>query len=184
MKVYKNLHEAVLETAREWVGIQEISGNMGFDNARFQHLMKIAEWNEREAWCLYFCELCCTVPMYSGKSKTHAKLLELFSGSAVQTYNNFRKDTSGLFVVDHIPVPGAIAIWQTYRDGKADWTGHGAIVELVKELQFSSIDGNTNSEGGREGKEIARMAGSYRHRLDTAFQVNNGLRLKGFIKLK
>jgi hypothetical protein len=48
---------------------------------------------------------------------------------------------------------------------------------MVSSSGFMSIEGNTNSNGGREGIEVAEKARDYN------FYDKNGLCLKGFITL-
>lgn len=179
----KEFYDKVIAEARKWEGTKEISGNQGFENEHFQHLMEICKWDMGQAWCAYFAELCWTVPTFSGKSKYRQIMLDLLSAGAVATFNNFRNDKSGLFKVDDVPVPGAIVIWQSHKNGKASWTGHAGVVVSVDGDKIITIEGNTNADGGREGIEVAEMKDKDRHDLTKAFKINNGLRLLGFIKL-
>jgi hypothetical protein len=98
----------------------------------------------------------------------------LFSAGAVATYKNFLSD--GTFLVDKHCSPGAIAIWTYYVDGKETWKGHaGIVINEVCTHEFDTIEGNTNSTGGREGIEVAQKA----RLLD--FDARNGLVLRGFL---
>lgn len=173
----KDFYESAIAEAQSWVGTQEITGNMGFEDPRFEHLLRICKWDVGQAWCAYAAELWWTKPTYSGKSKYWKKMVDLFSAGAVATYNNFKNDDSGLFSVDRDPVPGAVAIWQSYRNGKPHWTGHAGLVEEVGTNEIRTIEGNTNGSGGREGIEVARKTRSLN------FNDKSGLVLKGFIKL-
>ena len=71
-----------------------------------------------------------------------------------------------------------IVIWQTYKKGKAQGTGHAAIVMEVGEDTIKTIEGNTNDKGGREGYIVASKSRSIN------FTNDNGLRMLGFIKPK
>ena len=53
-----------------------------------------------------------------------------------------------------------------------------ATVVRISKKDFTTIDGNSNSSGGREGIEVAEKTRKYN------FNSNNGLRLIGFIKPK
>lgn len=175
------------QVARSWEGQKEISGNQGFVDADFEEKMEDVGWRTGQAWCAYFAELVwkqgyrgiATALSDEGSAEALAiinQLSKLFSGSAVATLRNFTK--SGDFEVSEKPVEGAIAIWQSHRNGKASWTGHAGVVIGAHEHYFVTIEGNTNSQGGREGVEVARKVRKFR------WTTQNGLRLKGFIHPK
>jgi hypothetical protein len=73
-------------------------------------------------------------------------------------------------------VPGSKIAFQRYKNGAPDWSGHLAIgVEVVNDV-VSSIDGNSNPTGGREGYTVARVK-----RVINFKPVENGLVMLGFI---
>jgi len=143
---------------------RELAGNSGFKNPKFEELMKRTGWQKGQAWCAYFVEL---VWEQSGQNA------ELFSGSTVKTFENFKK--ADPFRIHSNPCVGDVVIWQNYRKGKPKWTGHAGIVVAVQGGQIVTVEGNTNSSGGREGIEVALKI----RNLD--FTNNNGLRILGFI---
>ena len=107
---------------------------------------------------------------------------DCFAANAVRTYENFKNDKSGFFKVTKEPKIGDVVIWEKRINGEPDkigiWTkGHAGIVSMVSSSGFMSIEGNTNSQGGREGIEVAEKARDYN------FYDKNGLCLKGFITL-
>lgn len=161
----------IIEIAQSYIGMKEISGNQGFQDKRFQELMEECGWQSGQAWCSYFCEL-----VWKQAFPELKELDKLFSSGAVQTYNNFKQSD---FFVDHKPEPGAVAIWQTWKNNEPYWTGHAGIVEsIVNGNEIMTIEGNTNSAGGREGIEVARK------RRQLNYDARNGLVLKGFIHPK
>ena len=166
--------DQVVEWAKSQIGQTEISGNQGFDDERFQHLMVISGWKKGEAWCSYFAELCWTVPVYEGKSIIFTKLTSLFSGSTQTTYLNF-KSRPDLFQISMEAKRGALMIMRKHISGKPHWSGHAGIVSEVHNDYIKTIEGNTNASGGREGIEVAEMT----RQLDTA--PATGLRIRGFI---
>lgn len=178
----KNLiiNELILDFAIRDIGIKEIKGNKGWYNKLFQKDMeKLTDWKDSYAWCISFCEKVWrqAYKIYDESGKIDKQIEKLIVASVTQTYKNFKAD--GSFAISQEPVIGAIVIWQTYKNGIADWTGHAAIVERINGLKnFETIDGNSNSEGGREGIEVARQIRTYN------FDNNNGLRLIGFIHPK
>jgi hypothetical protein len=161
------------QAARDHEGLKEIKGNMGFKDEEFEERMEMVGWKQTQAWCAYFAELIWKLGYAGYDSEMVKRIDKLFSGSAVQTFRNFSKD--GGFTVSQDAVEGAVVIWQTYRNGKASWTGHAGIVIGAHDKYFVTMEGNTNSSGGREGIEVARKTRKY------TFDTQNGLRLKGFI---
>jgi hypothetical protein len=150
----------IQKVALSFVGQREKPNNMGFMEPRFEEMMKQTGWRKGQAWCAFFAEL---VWMRAGLST------EQFSGGAVQTFKNFNQD-------NEIPDVGDVVIWQTYRKGKPRWTGHAGIVVAWYGNQIITVEGNTNSHGGREGIEVALRIRNLN------FKTNNGLRMLGFIK--
>lgn len=163
--------------AKRWIGEREIAGNMGFENEKFDRLMRqYGDFRDTQAWCASFVKMVWMMKM--GK-KYEALLDQLITPSTQQTWQNFENDQSGLFTIGFDAKKGAIVIWQKYINGKPTWQGHTGIVKKVidKKDKFITIEGNTSEKGGREGVEVAEKERSYN------YNVNNGLRLKGFIYL-
>jgi hypothetical protein len=170
------IRENIIEIAKSFIGMREIPGNMGFQDERFEQLMEDCGWQKGEAWCAYFVELVWKLA-YNEYSEMISILDRLFSAGAIKTYNNFFQ--SGMFHINKHPEPGAIVIWQHWANNLPDWRGHaGIVISLTNDNQFMTIEGNTNSTGGREGIEVAEKI----RRLN--FDARNGLVLKGFIHPK
>ena len=72
----------IVKIAFSFIGQKEIPGNQGFVDPKFEDLMKLTGWKKSQAWCAYFAELVWTATGVSG--------VRNFSGSAVQTWNNFK----------------------------------------------------------------------------------------------
>lgn len=175
--IKQKFQKEVTNFAMSCVGQQEIKGNQGFHNKWFDNIMKQVGHLPGEAWCALFCEACWLYPTWPGKSRYMESMRGLFSKSAVQCYYNFKEDDK--YVVGQLPEPGSVAIWQNYRDGKKHWTGHAGIVIDVSGNYFTSVEGNTNDDGGREGYEVALKT----RQLDFVPKYD-GLVLKGFIMIK
>lgn len=159
------------ETAKQYIGQREGIGNVFKDGTTLGDKLHAAGQKDGDPWCALFGEVCAkdTFP------DRFDEFNKLFSASAVQTFKNFEK--SG-YEVSKKALIDSIVVWQKYINGKPDWRGHLGIVSHVNiDDTFKSIEGNTNSAGSREGIEVAERP----HRL--AYDVNNGLRLLGFIKL-
>jgi hypothetical protein len=156
------------EVARQYVGKTEKPGNKGFNDLVFETKMISVGFASGQAWCSYFAELV-------AKEALPTKAVELnkhFSASAVQTFKNF---TDAGYQISKIPVKDSVVIWQNYKDGKPQWTGHAGIVSnVLSKTSFQSIEGNTNDNGGREGYIVAEKTRTIATRKD-------GLDILGFI---
>jgi hypothetical protein len=166
-----SLSQKIVDVANSYVGQQEISGNKGFKNASFQKKMQDCGWKLGDAWCSYFTELVWKEAF--GKSHSLYNTLDrLFSPSAVSTYANFKGYPTG-FKVGNTAKIGSLAVW---RLGNG-WQGHiGIVSEVIDKTTFRTIEGNTNSAGGREGIEVAKKI----RLLNSPFKTK-GLNLIGFV---
>lgn len=169
-----NLNEErkILEVAKGYLGEHEISGNKGFVNPEFEEQMRIVGWQPPFAWCSYFTMLVWRMAYGQLNSYIEHDLRSIMSPSATATFNNFKRSPSYKRYVSKEPVPGAIIAFQYGKD----WRGHIGIVETVKGKSMICIEGNTNSKGGREGIEVARI----NRQLDFTFR-EKGLNLMGFV---
>jgi hypothetical protein len=159
--------------AKAFIGQQELSGNTGFKSAEMQKLMSDVGWRSGDAWCVYFAKL---VWFMSAPNFLKPKIKQAISGSSQQTWHNVNNDPA--FVVSRIPRPGDMVIWQNYKSGNPQWSGHAGIVQKVGINSFQTIEGNTAAgEMSNEGIEVATRDRAYN------FDNNNGLRLKGFVRL-
>jgi hypothetical protein len=165
------LSEKIVQVACTYVGQEEISGNKGFKNPSFQKKIQDCGWGIGQSWCAYFSELVWKESF--GKSHPLYNTLDrLFSPSAVSTYSNFKGHLK-LFQAGSKPKIGSLVAW---RLGNG-WQGHIGIVEkIIDKNTFNTIEGNTNSSGGREGIQVARKIRS----LGMPYK-SKGLNLIGFI---
>jgi hypothetical protein len=163
----------IVKVAESFVGQEEISGNQGFKNSKFQKIMESVGWVRSHAWCSYFGEVCWTLSVKDNQ-ETLNRLEKLFSGSAVRTLQKF--EDAG-FLRSSKPVIGSLAIWQTRKSGKKMSTGHvGIVVSVSKDgKSFTTIEGNTNGGGGREGDVVAKKVRVFN------WHIHSGLELQGFI---
>lgn len=164
--------KSIAEIAKSFIGKQEISGNLGFKDKEFEKKMKDVGFEKGFAWCSLFAELVWTeYYRQPGTPVAMAKIKKLASASALTTWNNFKAD--GTFIVSQIPKVGAIVIWTL---GKGP-SGHaGVVVEVVDNINFKTVEGNTNAAGGREGIEVALK----NRKINQPF-LEKGLNIKGFI---
>lgn len=159
-----------IEVAKKYVGMKENDGNAFNDSTILGQVLHKAGHKDGEAWCAYFAEavFCETFP------ERNAELRKLFSASAVQTFNNFVD--AGYDIHVH-PLPGDLVIWQRYKDGKKIWQGHAGVVTKVNlDGSFNSVEGNTNSEGSREGDSV-------QEKLRKNVFKHDGLNVLGFVTI-
>lgn len=173
--------EEVIAYAKSKIGFREIKGNMGFEDIPFDNQMRQNNFQNGFAWCMIFIRACFTVPTFSGKSKVLPAVEKAFTPGAVKSYYNAASMRDSFYARNgDDPKVGDIIIWQNYKNGKAHWTGHAALIVKVNGAIVETIEGNTNSQGGREGIEVAEMAGFKRHDLNHE-PIANGLNFLGLI---
>ncbi len=162
----------VIEVALKYVGEKELTGNVFTDASDFGKKLHGAGQKDGDPWCALFVEMV----FKEAFPARFAEFDKLFSASAVQTYKNFQKATGYMF--NNLPKEGNIVIWQKQIEGKPQWQGHAGIVyELRSTWEFTSIEGNTNEAGGREGTSV-----QIKERKVLA-NVWNGLKVLGFIQV-
>jgi hypothetical protein len=164
--------EEIVEEALSYVGQREKKGNSGFLDPKFEAEMREEGWQYGWAWCAVFGK----VVFKNVYPERAEELNDLFSPSAVTTFNNFKK--AG-YHINTLPEVGNMVVWQTMKEGKPQATGHlGIVVKLNNSWRFQSVEGNGNDEGGREGVEVALQ-------LDRATKkdVWNGLKVLGFVRI-
>ncbi len=168
-----DINKVIIDTARKYIGQKEIPPNQGFIDTKFQELMEIVGWEKGFAWCALFAELVWKEAYSQRDSSMISVVDKLFSAGSVQTFVNFR---NAKWEISDVPQLGALAIWQTFRNGKFEWTGHTAIVSEfnVGTKMMKTIDGNTSDRNTREGDLVAEVSSSY-------VKDRGTLRLRGFV---
>lgn len=162
----------LIEAARADIGKKEKPGNTGFFDAQLEKDMRAVGWSPGWAWCACIQEKW----VWSAYPELKEQVKGLFVPSAVNTFRNLIR--AG-YKSTMVPEVGALVFWQRMDDGKALWQGHAGIVsEVINETTFKSIEGNTNGAGSREGD------GVYEKTRTVKQDVQNGLKVIGFIKLK
>ncbi len=149
-------------------------GNFGFVDPAFEKEMKEEGWQIGWAWCCIFAKVV-AINCFPGQDKI---LASLFSPSTVTTFNNFKK--AG-YKISPLPVVDSIVIWQSFKKGVAQSTGHAGIVVSVNSKDvtlFESVEGNTSSPGVREGYIVNKNP----HRV--VADVKDGLKVLGFITIQ
>ena len=177
----QEIRNKIIDLSYLYEGQTEISGNLGFKDDIFQQKIEAVGWDKGQAWCSYFSELVWKEAYGHFDSAVISELDKLFSANAVKTFENFKNSKKYITKSNQNLEPGDLVVWAYYKNGEAKkkdiWTlGHIGIVTKVAQLFFLSMEGNTNSSGGREGIEVAEKKRDY------SFYNDNGLRLLGFVK--
>ena len=163
------------DIALKYVGIKEISNNMGFKDPIFEQRMRSVGFDNGDAWCCLFTELVWK-EYYQDDPYIYKEIDRLFSDSCIVTLANFRQSP---FRVDHTPLEGAIMIMQRFKKDNdkylATWQGHAGIIVDIRGKEIVTVEGNTNEHGAREGDTVALKS-----RL-LNFNLHTGLVLKAFI---
>jgi hypothetical protein len=167
----EELQKKIVETALKYVGMQEIKGNLGWTSESFEAKMVETGWKTTQAWCAYFTELVWS-EVYDpvGLAKD---LDRYFSGSARRTLAKFAAADGWCTGIR--PVPGAVVIWKSVKNGKDQSTGHAGIVVEVHKDHIVTVEGNTNAGGSREGDAVAKKTRKLK------FTGTNGLVMEGFV---
>lgn len=152
--------ENVVKYATHFLGVQEKTGNIFSDEDELGKLLHLAGQKSGEPWCAYFGEVIYKLAFEPDYTKWDddnyiKKLSAAFSASAVQTFYHF--DGSKNFEISKIPQVGGLMIFRNYYNGQELETGHLAIIIAINGNSIKTIEGNTNTQGGREGIEVGKL---------------------------
>lgn len=133
--------EKALEIAISQIGVEENprGSNSG---PQVNEYLKSVGINFPASWCMAFIYWCFDK---AAKEMQKANMMAKTGGVLMQW--NKRKENFSV----SLPLPGDVFIMD-YGKG----LGHTGIVEKVENGFIHTIEGNTNSEGGREGFEVCR----------------------------
>jgi hypothetical protein len=159
------------QVAAKYIGQKERPGNSGFTDREFEVRMHAVGFVKSHAWCAYFAELVF-------KEAYPDRVVEfdrLFSGSTLKTYENFK---AAGYKISMLPAVDNLVIFQSFKNGKPQATGHAGIVAGVTDSwRFWGIEGNTSDAKSREGYIVAT------HTRKVLAEVKDGLKVKGFITI-
>lgn len=158
-----------INIAGGYLGQLEIQPNKGFKDSAFAAKMVAVGWLQGQAWCSYFAKLVFE-ETYADVPVLLSKVKRLGIGSAIDTLLNYEADKT--FTCFSTPKMGAIVI---FREGDSH-SGHAGIVTGVFDTYIHTIEGNTNTDGSRDGYLVARKT-----RLLNQPHNPNGLNIAGFI---
>lgn len=148
MEATPTLGEKIAAMAKTYIGKTEIPPNAGFTDKQFEADMKLVGWYVGGNWCAFFCILiwwkCLTAASFK-------YFFQFASGNALEMYHKCH--ASRYMITGIVPKVGAIAI---YREGNSETVGHAdLVVEVIDEKHFYTVDGNSNTNGSRNGYEVA-----------------------------
>jgi hypothetical protein len=141
---------AVLAVARDYIGLQEVGNNRGPAVEFFQ---KLGQINAGLPWCAAFVNACAEIGC--AIKNVYSPLEQVPWQGYVQSYVDHGRG-QGWETTFAFAFPGCLfAIWKP----DLDRYGHIGFVDEVYRVhgQFRSVEGNTNSQGGREGIEVASL---------------------------
>ena len=87
----ETINGCIVSFAVEYIGQEEIKGNMGFKDEQFNKYMKDTGFKKGHAWCAYFAELCYIQGYQDFDTSKLMDVAKYFSAGAVRTYRNFSK---------------------------------------------------------------------------------------------
>ena len=178
-----DIGELIVKKALDRLGYKETKGNSGWEDKNFQLEMEMTGWSTGQSWCAYFLESSWCRAYAEHDGSVIPVLRKLFSANAVATWENF---SNSKFTTSKKPVVGAGVIWMNMKSGIPSYltkdkkwiAGHAGIVREVNSSGFTTIEGNSNQSGGREGIEVASLSRTY------SFNNQSGLKLLGFVHPK
>lgn len=150
-------------TALKYVEQKETKNNSGFENKDFETEMRKVGFYTGAPWCSLFVKLVLKKCEFENYKKINASVL--------QTMRNL---VSFGIDAEKIKQVGTLVIWREVKKGKYTTRGHIGIVIDFNEKHFYSIEGNTDSDGDREGNSVLVKKRGYN------WTEKNGLRLIGF----
>jgi len=176
---------AIVMTAIGYIGFKEKPNNSGFQDRTLETYMRDIGWRPGDSWCVDFAKVCWYLSISNDTVRNLAmKLIVGNSQSTLANFENYIKSTGianpreQWFIISDSAIVGSIVIWQHYKNGIPEWSGHAGIVDSVfkhRYYDFHTIEGNTNDNGSSNGD---RVLPKYRRYNYTAV---NGLRTKKFI---
>ena len=163
--------EKIIGIAKSYIGQLEIKGNQGFVDKAFEKKLRGVGFYTGAPWCAFFGKLV-YMEAYADNKALRLAIANNSNGSALETLRNH--ENNGTFAIGETPKPGAMVIW---RMGKGK-SGHFGIVESVdiKANTMTTIEGNTNANGSREGDRVAEKLRTVTRNFQDA-----GLNVEGYI---
>lgn len=166
------IRQKLIAYAEWYIGQKEKKGNSGFEDEGFQKELTNAGWYIGAAWCAFFVKVV-VKKLFTGDLLKAVNAQ--FNGSAKQTFDNVKR--AGTFETGDVPEDGCICVCLLGHGP----SGHMYIVKNagIEANTATTIEGNTNAAGSREGDRVARKLRTNKR----AFQPS-GLNVYGYIYLR
>ena len=122
---------------------------MGWVDKTFEAKMKKAGWVKPNPWCMTVTRLIWreAYSHFYNDAAVMSIINSNITAGSIDSASRVRKYKD--FEFTQTPTIGAIVIWK-----KTATTGHGGIVIGVNGNAFTTVEGNTNSAGSREGDQV------------------------------
>lgn len=159
----------IVTIAKSYLGEEEVQPNNGFKNPVIDKAMRAIGFYNGASWC-GFAVMLTLFQAYSDAPNWLSLLKKYCSASTHTMWANFK--ASKEFKTSQVPLLGSIVIWQ---DGNGT-NGHTGLVTSITGNKFTSIEGNSNNDGSRNGYEWSENM----HTLGLPHK-DIGLNLLGFI---
>lgn len=144
------LTDKIIDVAKSYVGQEEVRENISFKDPTFLVKIKSVGWYVGAPWCAFLAKLIWQEAFMSADPPALSLIKEYSNGSAIDTYHNYSKSKE--FHVSQTPTIGSIVIW-VEGNGPA---GHaGVVTNVIDANTIETIEGNTNTDGSREGYIVA-----------------------------
>lgn len=172
---------AIVLTVTSLIGKEEKPNNSGFKDPVFEKEMRAVGFHTGDSWCVFTCIYTYHKVLKDAWPKADSVLMKLASGNSQSFYRNVSLDKSGYFFITDSAMVGSICIWQHYKNGVGQWSGHAGLVDTVfrqgYKYDYHDVEGNTNSNGSSNGTTVLPKYRRYN------WTNQNGLRNKGFIMI-
>jgi len=176
-ELYTKKCALLIETALSFVGKTEKGGdNCGPEVELFQKAVDGKA--QRESWCLAFVQYCVkrTDVLYETKNGGPNPASWLYQTEHCMTLWNHMLENARIQSLLH---PGALILWQYYKDGKATASGHvGIIKRLIDAHSIETIEGNTG-----QGTAVEREGDGVYIKTRRVLTPNGSMRVKGFLQV-
>lgn len=142
-----NLVDHIVSVAKSYVGQEEIRENQGFKDKAFEVKMKDVGWYKNAPWCAFLAKVIWQDAFSTLDPKGMLLVKKYSNGSAIDTYHKYAKSKE--FHVTQTPSIGCLVIW---LEGNSSTIGHaGIVIEVINATTIKTVEGNTNTDGSREG---------------------------------
>lgn len=162
--------DKIMQQAKVYKGQQEVQPNLSFKDPLFLKKMLAVGFYRTASWCGFYVMLV-LFDVYKDAPSLLSALKNACSASTQTMWENFKASKS--IITGQIPKLGAVAVWE---EGNGT-NGHtGVVIELNADgKHFTCSEGNSNSDGSRNGYEVAENT----HVIGLPHSIK-GLNLLGF----